>query len=111
MKKRQKLLNDEQWKLIEPLLPPPKRRKDGHGQATKPQSRLFRRDLVDFANRRSLAFSARRVSFSFDLLAEAATVGREGRLAASVANPAGRFGPERSVAMGRGLSRRQFCSS
>ncbi len=28
MKKRQKLLTDEQWELIEPVLPPPKRRRD-----------------------------------------------------------------------------------
>jgi transposase len=32
MKKRQKLLNDEQWELIEPLLPQPKRRKDKRGR-------------------------------------------------------------------------------
>jgi len=28
MKKRQKLLSDEHWKLIEPLLPKPKQRRD-----------------------------------------------------------------------------------
>lgn len=28
MKKRQKLVTDEQWELIEPLLPEPRRRKD-----------------------------------------------------------------------------------
>jgi len=32
MKKRQKLLTDEQWKLIEPLLPKPKRRRDRRGR-------------------------------------------------------------------------------
>src|SRR5208337_4619958 len=32
MKKRQKLLTDEQWKLIEPLLPRPKRRGDRRGR-------------------------------------------------------------------------------
>ena len=32
MKKRQKLLTDEQWELIEPLLPPPKRRRDNRGR-------------------------------------------------------------------------------
>jgi transposase len=41
MKKRQKLLSDEQWKLIEPLLPPPKRRKDGHGRPAKPNRDCF----------------------------------------------------------------------
>src|SRR5215469_13372093 len=32
MKKRQKLLSDEQWQLVEPLLPQPKRRRDGRGR-------------------------------------------------------------------------------
>jgi transposase len=32
MKKRQKLLTDEQWELIEPLLPEPRRRKDNLGR-------------------------------------------------------------------------------
>jgi hypothetical protein len=32
MKKRQKLLTDEQWRLIEPLLPEPRRRKDNRGR-------------------------------------------------------------------------------
>ena len=32
MKKRQKLLTDEQWELIEPLLPSPRRRRDNRGR-------------------------------------------------------------------------------
>ena len=32
MKKRQKLLTDEQWELVEPMLPPPKRRRDNRGR-------------------------------------------------------------------------------
>lgn len=32
MKKRQKLVTDEQWELIEPLLPEPRRRKDNRGR-------------------------------------------------------------------------------
>ena len=32
MKKRQKLLTDEQWELIEPLLPEGRRRKDNRGR-------------------------------------------------------------------------------
>src|SRR6516165_6741220 len=32
MKNRQKLLTDEQWELIEPLLPAPKRRRDKRGR-------------------------------------------------------------------------------
>src|SRR5580698_3181282 len=36
MKKRQKLMTDEQWKLIEPLLPKPKRRHDRRGRPPAP---------------------------------------------------------------------------
>ena len=32
MKKRQKLLTDEQWELVEPMLPPPRRRQDNRGR-------------------------------------------------------------------------------
>jgi transposase len=32
MKKRQKLLTDEQWELVEPMLPPPRRRPDNRGR-------------------------------------------------------------------------------
>lgn len=32
MKKRQKLMTEEQWELIEPLLPVPRRRKDNRGR-------------------------------------------------------------------------------
>jgi hypothetical protein len=32
VKRRQKLLRDEQWELIEPLFPKPKRRADGRGR-------------------------------------------------------------------------------
>src|ERR1700674_1182407 len=32
MKKRQKLLTDEQWVLVEPMLPPPRRRQDQRGR-------------------------------------------------------------------------------
>src|ERR1035438_5098646 len=32
MKKRQKLLTDEQWELVEPMLPAPRRRQDNRGR-------------------------------------------------------------------------------
>jgi len=32
MKQRQKLLTEEQWELVEPMLPPPKRRRDNRGR-------------------------------------------------------------------------------
>ena len=41
MKDRQKLLTDEQWQLIEPLLPRPKRRKDKRGRPPAPNRACF----------------------------------------------------------------------
>ncbi len=41
MKKRQKLLTDEQWKLIEPLHPKPKRRCDKRGRPPAPNRACF----------------------------------------------------------------------
>lgn len=32
MKKRQRLLTNEQWELVEPMLPPPRRRQDHRGR-------------------------------------------------------------------------------
>lgn len=41
MKKRQKLLSDEQWELIEPLLPKPKLRRDKRGRPPSPNRACF----------------------------------------------------------------------
>ncbi len=41
MKKRQRLLSDEHWTLVEPLLPPPKRRKDKRGRPPAPHRACF----------------------------------------------------------------------
>jgi transposase len=41
MKKRQKLLTDEQWELVGPLLPEPKRRRDGRGRPLTPNRGCF----------------------------------------------------------------------
>lgn len=41
MKNRQKLLTDEQWELIGPLLPKPKRRKDKRGRPPTPNRACF----------------------------------------------------------------------
>jgi transposase len=41
MKKRQKLLTDEQWELIGPLLPEAKRRRDGPGRPPAPKRGCF----------------------------------------------------------------------
>jgi transposase len=57
MKKRRKLFTDEQWKLIEPLLPEPK-------TTAGLESILSGRHALSFANQRGVAISSRRVSFS-----------------------------------------------
>ena len=41
MKKRQKLLTDEQWELIEPLFPPPRQRRDKRGRPPAPKRACF----------------------------------------------------------------------
>jgi transposase len=41
MKKRQKLLTDERWKLIEPLLPKRSRQRDKRGRPPSPESSMF----------------------------------------------------------------------
>src|SRR5208283_3600492 len=41
MKKRQKLLTDEQWELIAPLFPPPKQRRDKRGRPPAPNRACF----------------------------------------------------------------------
>jgi transposase len=60
MKKRQKLLTltDEQWELIEPLLPKPKPRVDKRGPTASIQPALFRGHTVDSTNGRGMAISA-----------------------------------------------------
>lgn len=73
-----------------------------------PQPSLFRRHLVDSADRRSVAISARRVSFALDLLAAAQAMGGGRRLAPCLASAAGSAGPRGTVEVGRGLSGRQL---
>jgi transposase len=41
MKKWQKLLTDEQWELVEPMLPPPQRRPDNRGRPWAPNRACF----------------------------------------------------------------------
>src|SRR5436190_22052549 len=94
MKKRQKLLTDEQWELVEPMLPPPKRRRDNRGRPWASNRACFRRHSVDSANRGSVAILAGRVSLAFDLLAAAQAVGRRRRLAECVAHAAGALDEE-----------------
>jgi len=100
MKKRQKLLSDEQWELMEPLLPQRKRRRDGRGQAISLESKLFRGYFVDSANRCGLAIAARGVSLACHLLAALAEMGDGRGLATSLAHPPGGLGSRRIAEMG-----------
>ena len=108
MKKRQKLLTDEQWELIEPLFPEPTAQQGQSGPTVGVEPGVFRGHSVDSANRGGVAISARRVSLAVDLLAAAEAVGRGRRLAGCVANSAGRAGRRRPAEVGRNLPGRQL---
>ena len=110
MKQQQKLLTDEQWELIEPLLPKPRQRRDKRGRPSTSNRACFEGILWILQDRRGVAVSARRVSFTLDLLAPAASVARRGGLAGCMACAAGSAGCRGPAAMGRDLSGRQFRS-
>jgi len=88
MKNRQKLLTDEQWKLIEPLLPKPKRRRDGRGRRRRRIEPVWRAYFGFWQTGAAWRIFARRVSFAFDLLAAIAAMARARRLAECVADAA-----------------------
>lgn len=67
--KRFELLNDAQWELIEPLLPDPKRRKDKRGRPWASNCACLKGISVHIADRRSVAFIARHLSFCGDVQA------------------------------------------
>ncbi len=77
--------------------------------AASTQPSLFRRYLVDSPDRCGVALSAGGISVAFHLLATAPAMGERGRMAAGLADTAGRVGPRGSAEVGRGLSRRQLC--
>ena len=108
MKRRQKLLTDEQWELI--AIPEAQAASGRQGTAPRSESHLFRGHSVDSANRCGVAVFAGRVSLALDLLAAVAAVARGRRLARCLAGPAGRVGRGRVAALGRDLSRRQLRS-
>jgi transposase len=79
-------------------------------QTTSQRSQSARRNSVDFAERRSLAGFARRVSLTGNVLAAASRLGRAGSLAHHLARIPGGTEPTRATRLERGVSRRQFCS-
>ena len=92
MKKRQKLLTDEQWELIEPLLPEPRRRRDNRGRPWASNRACFEGILWILQTGAAWRFLPGRVSLALDLLAAAEAVGRGRRLAGGMACAAGRAG-------------------
>lgn len=108
MKNRQKLVTDELWELIEPLLPEPRRRKDHRGRPWASNRSLFRGHSVDSADRSGVAVSTRRVSLACDLLAETEAVAGRRRMARCVARTVGRSGRRGSAEVGRDVPRGQL---
>src|SRR5579883_2085869 len=95
MKKRQKLLTDEQWELIEPLFPKPRRRRDKRGRPAAPNRACFEGILWVLQTGAAWRFLP-------DEFPSPSTCWR--RLACA----AGRAGRGRVVEMGRDLPRRQL---
>ncbi|MGA7063839.1 MAG: IS5 family transposase [Candidatus Acidiferrales bacterium] len=79
-------------------------------QTTGQRPQSTRRNSVDFAQWRSLAGFARRVSLTGDLLAAASRLGRAGNLAHHLARISGGTEPTRTTRLERIVSGRQFCS-
>jgi transposase len=103
-----RLLTDAQWEKIRPLLPPvriPARR-----ATTGERSQSPRRHFVDFAQRRSLAGPARRVSLTNNVLAATSGLGRAKHLAHHLACIPGGTEPTRATQLERIVSGRQFRS-
>jgi len=78
---------------------------------TGERSQSPRRHFMDFAQRRSLAGSARGVSFARNLLAAASGLGRARYLAHHLARILGGIEPTRATQLERIVSGRQFRSS
>src|SRR5271157_3473452 len=88
MKTRQKLLTNEQWELIEPLLPKPRQRRDKRGRPPTPNRPCFEGILWILKTGAAWHFLRDGVSFALDLLAPAATLARSRGLAGGMAGPA-----------------------
>ncbi len=88
MKKRQKLLTDEQWELVEPMLPPPRRRQDNRGRPWASNRACFEGILWMLHAARVAGF-ARGVSVTLDLLATAAGLGGARGLVGDLAGVSG----------------------
>ena len=88
MKKRQKVLSEEQWQLIEPLLPKPRPRRDKRGRPPAP-NRLVSKASCGFCRPCGLAFYPTAEFPPPSTCGGAATLAREGRppIAADLPHP------------------------
>ena len=92
MKKRQKLLTDEQWKLIEPLLPKPRLLRDKRGRPPAANRDCFEGILWILQTGAAWRFLPDEFPSPFHLLAAAAAMARGRRLAGGLARAAGGAG-------------------
>ena len=92
MKKRQKLLTDEQWKLIEPLFPKPKRRRDKRGRPWAPNRACLEGILWVLQTGAAWRFLPDEFPSPADLLAAIAAVAGARHLAECLAHAAGDTG-------------------
>ena len=88
MKKRQRLLTDEQWELIEPLFPRPQRRADKRGRPPAPNRACLEGILWILQTGAAWRFLPDEFPSS-STLAAVATLARARDLAGSVAHPVG----------------------
>jgi transposase len=103
MKKPPELLSEKQWKILEPLFPEPKRRKDGRGWPWASNRECLQGILWVLRTRGAMARSARVIPGWFDLLASAAQLGRAGRMAQGMAKAIVNAGPAPTTGLGRSL--------
>src|SRR5438128_11010623 len=106
MKKRQKLLTDEQWELVEPMLPPPKRRRDNRGRPWASNRACFEGILWILQTGAAWRFLPDEFPSPSTCWRRLKQLGGRRSMAAGLADAAGGAGPRGSVEVGRRLSRR-----
>src|ERR1700733_13493398 len=120
MKKREALLSEEQWAVMVPLFPEPKRRKDGRGRPWASNRACLRgilwvlrtgarwRDLPEGYPDGSTCWRRVRVWEEQGVWVRAWR-GLRGALARGLGEAAGTEGRARAVGLGGGISRRDLC--
>jgi transposase len=108
MKDRQRLLSNEQWALVEPLLPLPRRRADNRGRPQASNRACFEGILWILQTGAAWRFLPKEFPSPSTCWRRLQQWEEKGILVASLANTAGGTGPRGSAALGRSLSRRQL---